>query len=363
MTFLQPSLIPGETKNLPSSATVWGMLQLPGLLASGSAAPSMSLGTFQEPQIGVNSSLSALGDKFNGLGTEGYLDFNKHVGLDYSMNVSGWGMLSGEVELEGVTPDVPPFQAPLTVSQKLSLQRANRTSSAQHLTKLSMPVFGKAGVAKVHYRPHPDGAAVALEFSEKVRKGSTGSPRQPPPGQSPIDPGTDAEDDTSVRRTSRLPSLKLELQPGSVPLLSRAPCRGSGNGGVCLRWSQAWSSVLRTNASYRSSKKRAEADVRAVVRPSVQLLGGVRVAANEEDERFGLQQAAAKIIWKARRAPSGRNMVQLEARYAAGVGVTHVIKLRHKASGGRGGAEGDLSLQFRPKRSSPELQFDVFLPI
>ena len=345
MTFLQPPALPGTGLIPPAAVTLWGFMQQPGTMV---------------PQFGVNSALATLGAGFDGFSTEGFLDVHKNLGFECSLHASPSGALSGDVEMEAVVPVTAAALGaiPVTVRYRVSMQHASSQLAVDHSTKISAPVGKEAGVARLHVRQGPrgsEGPVVSVELSEKDSKQRSSNGKAPQlGGQSRKENAVQSDCEDAPRRApSRMPNLKVELQPairGSAP---------GTDGGVDVRWRQAWTPVVRTSAAFVSSSGKMQLDARARVHPELHVDGGVSVGVRGA----GLQQASAKLTWKERRrARQAMHSVQAEARFAHGVGIVHGVKFRRKPAG-RGGAQADVSLQFKPKAPHPALQFDVFLPL
>lgn len=379
LTFLHPPHLPGEPHNPPNSATLWCLLEHHPV--------STTSGTPTAPHLGLNSAITAGRTKFNGLTAEGYIDINRDLGLEYSLDLASDGAISGEIESEATFPlsshhskTSSTTRRQITVGHQMRMWHRSKLDTL-HSLRVSVPVLGGRGAAKIRARQHPasGGHAITLELGRKknssTRQANTLSS---PKGGSTLHCDTESDTDEGHRWQGDpffIPQFKLELEPaataGSVGSPHGAPLLEiESNGGVenhqiqvekmyrSVQWKQNWSHSLRTGASYHSRSQRVTLDCRARILPSMVVTAS---AAWDPAQRI-LQRISGKVVWRPRVWTPARHVVQLESRLNREAGAVHVVKLRRRPGQRGSGVEVNVAVSTKQGGKVPGIEFEFYMP-
>jgi hypothetical protein len=373
-----------------------GLFPLPGL-------PSL-------PDISLNSALTAVQGHFQGFTTEGYIDFSKDLGLDYSLHYAADGTLSSEIEAEATLPLLPgntnSSLPRLTVGHQVRMCHRHPEFTALHALKMSMPVAQGKATAKVRVKQSPEGGNPGLSLEIGGRKkhqhggfgvgtktkntstavggnnnNSNGSNLSDDEEYHPIHENnnnngiadenfqtmTETDNNTKNKNKApnlcRIPQLKLDIDPLIPTSLHTSTLSSTLPRHIGLHWHQTWSSTLRTCAVYRSRSRRLQFDARAKLIPTMLVSAGAVIDSTQRT----VHKAVAKVLWKPRTGSSsiggGRHAVQLESKFSKDSGgLTHVVKIRRRPKQ-NDGLEASVSLNFTQENfTKPEVKFDVYLP-
>ena len=378
LTFLHPSHLSGETHSPPNSGSLWCLLEYHPL-----EAPS---GHIARPQLGLNSGLRAGKSKFEGLTAEGYIDINRDLGLEYSVDLDSDGTISGEIESEAGIPFLRnhhknrPAHQKVTFAHQLRILHRNKLETL-HSLRISVPVLGGRGAAKIRARQHPTSGShvVTVELGRK-NDTSTGSRLAGLPSNIKQETESEAEDLQLWQGDPLLiPYLKLELEPAALPVANHNINNNNGALQVestpsfteeprehyppqqvfkTIQWKQNWSRTFRTSASYHSRTQRASFDCRSRLKPSMV----VTASAAWDSMQSTWHRVSGKVIWRPKICPPARHLVQLESRYAKESGAVHVMKLRRRPGLKGNGLEGSVSLSIKQASMAPALNFEVYMP-
>lgn len=362
MTFMQPTCTSshGLPSYPPASATLWGLCQ--------QKSNPHKLG--RVPRIGLNSSICALGNNFNGFNTEGYIDLNSALGFDYSISTSPAGYFSGDIQVEAILPKplAPPPLSPMAIKHTVAVaqQEGALGASLRHSSKLSIPVLHGKGAAHVSIRSPGDGrAALSVELSKKGSETEETRTRLlDGMKMQALTAAEESDEDEYIKiHASRIPCIKIDLPSGR---LLPFPKRADGDtsqprcSGTVVRWSQSWTSKVQTTVGFSSTSKKTSVDVATRIWPRVQVTGGLCVEASATGP--SMSHASARLLWKGKSATSSnRYSVHLESRYLH-EGVLHAVKVRRRSTQVHG-AVAYASLRFKPFPAHPSLKFDVYVPI
>jgi hypothetical protein len=326
---------------------MWGMLQ----------APMMGGGA----QFGVNSALSVTGDRFDGFAADGFVEM-RQLGLDFSLNASPSGRVSGETEFSGTLPFAAGPFGRLTVSHRVSAPNLCARALA-HATTLSAPVdtLHGAGVARLRVSRGAGGQqdAVSVELARRGSGGGGGGSGKhgfgagrgdTTSGAGAENAGSESDEEQAAapgaaeRPGARMPQLRLEARPHA--------------GDVALRWRQAWSGALHTTAAFRSAAGQLSLDVRSRPQRWVQAGGSMVLQAGAPGGPPAVHRAAAKLTCRLPGPALRGHSVHWESSFGAPAGAAHTFKFRRRGGGERG-PKTNVALKLGKRQASLEFEFDM----
>jgi hypothetical protein len=439
MTFQLPPHNPSTIPGLPDTGTLWVMLQhhatrvlgpdnplnnlttlasggldggglglgslpsLPSLPAMSSLPSRLSLPLLPSlPDFSINTALTAVQGHFQGFNTEGYLDFSKGLGLDYSFHVATDGTLSGDIEAEATLPLLTGFKSNsgsnstiiprLTVGHQVRMCHRHPDSTALHSLKISMPVAKGRGSAKLRVKQSPEGGnrGLSLEIGGKSKhlqkqlgifnnnsgkNNNRDDEEENVETATSIDNGIENSNNTIVTIDGndaannnfqtmtvttmtennkfnkkpvicRLPHLKLDIDPLIPTNKLASPFSRTVSRHIGFHWHQTWSSTIRTAAVYRSRSRKIQVDARAKILPTMLVTAGAVVDSRDKT----VHQAVAKVLWKPCCRINGTNSNGRGDEFEnGGGGAQHAVQLESKYSK-ESGVHHVVKVRRRPKR-------------